>query len=97
MNALFLHESAKEKANLTLRLTGVPIIWSYTFPAMLMILKIFKKYESIANIQMTAITKIQIFSETIFLVITFYGNVCNAYREGGLFVAYSHKPQRKTI
>ena len=31
---------------------------------------------------MTAITKIQIFSETIFLVKTFYGNACNAYREG---------------
>ena len=41
-----------------------------------------KKYESIANLQMTAITKIQIFSETIFLVITFYGNACDAYMEG---------------
>ena len=71
-----------KKANLTLRLTGVPIIWSYTFPAMLMIVKIFKKYESVANLQMTVITKIQIFSETIFLVISPYGNACNAYREG---------------
>ena len=31
---------------------------------------------------MTAITKIQIFSETVFLVITSYGKACNAYREG---------------
>ena len=49
---------------------------------MLVIVKIYKKYESLANLQMTAITKIQIFSETIFLVITFYGNASNAYREG---------------
>ena len=34
------------------------------------------------SLQITAITKIQIFSETIFLVITSYGNACNAYREG---------------
>ena len=47
-----------------------------------MIIKIFKKYESIADLQMSVITKIQIFSETIFLVIAFYGNACNAYREG---------------
>ena len=40
------------------------------------------KYDSLANLQMTAITKIQIFSETIFLVITSYGNAGNAYREG---------------
>ena len=70
-----------KKANLTLRLTGVRIFWSYTFPAMLVIVKIYKKYESLANLQMTAITKIQIFSETIFLVITSYGNAGNAYRD----------------
>ena len=36
----------------------------------------------IANLQMAAITKLKIFSESIFIVITSYGNACNAFREG---------------
>ena len=72
-----------KKANLTLRLTGRPDILVLYFSGYASDRKnLQKKYESLANLQMTAITKTQIFSKTIFLVITSYGNAGNAYREG---------------
>ena len=73
----------KKKASLTLRLTGCPNNSVLYFSSYASDRKnLLKKYQSIANLQMTAITNFQIFSETIFRVIKFYGNACNAYREG---------------
>ena len=48
MNALFLHENAEDKSQF--------LFWSYTFPAMPVIVKIYKKYESLAKVYATTFT-----------------------------------------